>query len=196
MPCLPIAAGCVLLADAGVVPGDGRPAVWIDWPEGAARSGGWLAAVPAGAVEVGSAVPAAESLGGMQVVVEAGLRDAVAASRDARQDAADASPAGTVAWLDAPDGRRDDPVEQRDGLDVRRDDRDARRGDPAGCREDLSRDDPDDRQAGQVECPAGQAARLYRDGRDARPEDECQADPDERRGDDPDHPDATHREAA
>jgi hypothetical protein len=132
----------------------------------------------------------------MQVVVEAGLRDAVAASRDARQDAADVSPAGTVAWLDAPDGRRDDPVAQRGGPDVRRGDRGARRGDPAGCREGLSRDDPDDRLAGQVECPAGQAARLYRDGRDARPEDECRADPDERREDDPDHPDATHREAA
>lgn len=123
----------------------------------------------------------------MQAVVEAGLRDAVAASRDARQDAADASPAGTVAWLDDRDGQRDDPAEQRDGPGARQDDRDARRGVPAGCREGL---------AGQAACPVGQAGRLYRDDRDVRPADAPRAGPDERRGDDPGHPGAMRREAA
>jgi len=192
MPCLPIAAG-VLPAGASVAPEAVRPAVWIDGPEGAARSGGWLAAVPAGAAEAGWAVPAAGRLGGMRVVVVAVLRAAMVALRDARQDAADASPAGTVAWLDAPDGQRDDPVEQRDGPDARQDDRDARRGGPAGCRvpEGLV-----DRLAGQAERPGGQAARLHRDDRDVCPEDACRADPDERRAGDPGHPDAMRREAA
>ncbi len=118
----------------------------------------------------------------MPVVVVAVLRAAMVALRDARQDAADASPAETVAWLDA-------PVEQRDGPDARQDDRDARRGDPAGCRvpEGL---------AGQAERPGGQAARLHRDDRDVCPEDACRADPDERRAGDPGHPDAMRREAA
>ena len=180
MPCLSIAAGCVLLAGAGVAPETvPPPAVWIDWPEDAARSDGWRAAVPAGAVEVGSAVTAvarAGRLGGMQVVVVAALRAVTVAL-----------PAGTDERLDVPAGQSDDLVELRDGQDALRVGRDARRAAPAGCREAL---------AGQAERPAGQAARLYRDDRDVGPEGVCRADPDERRGGDPVHPDATRREAA
>lgn len=140
--------------------------------------------MPAGAVEVGSAVTAVERAGhsdGMQVAVVAVPQGATAALRDALQDAADGLPAGTVDWLDAQGGQRDDPAEQRDG-------RDARRGVPAGCREDLCREDLADR-------PAGQAVR--RDGRDAHPDDRDarQAGPDECQGD-LGHPDAMRREAA
>ena len=163
---LSIAAG-VLLAGAGVAPGAVRPpAVWIDWPEGAARSDGWRAAVPAGAVAAGSdviAVARAGRLGGMQVVVVAALRAVTAAL-----------PAGTDERLDVPDGQRE--AESRDGQDARRDGQDVRRGAPAGCREAL---------VGQAERPGGQAARLYRDDRDVGREDVCRADPDERRGGDP-----------
>jgi len=190
MPRLSIAAGCALLADAAVAPGAERPAVWIDWPEDAARSDGWLAAVPAGAVEVGSVVPAgarAGRSGGMQDVVVAEPRAAMAASRDALLVAADALPAGMVDWPGAPVESRDDPAEPRDDRDARRGGWEVRRGAPAGCREAL---------AGRAERPGGQAARLHRDGRDVGPEDVCQADPDERREGDPVHPDAMRREAA
>src|SRR6185312_12373246 len=170
MPRLSIAAGCVLLAGAGVAPGAVPPtAAWIDWPGVAAHSDGWRAAAPADAVAAGSAVPAAERAGrwgGMQAAVAALAavpRDAVAAPRDAPQDAADALPAATVDWLDAPDGPRDDPAGQQDGLDARRDA-------PAGCREDLCRED-------LADCPAGQAER--RDGR-AAPQDDRVAHPDDR----------------
>ncbi len=116
----------------------------------------------------------------MQVVVVAALRAGMAASRDALPD-------GTDERLDVPAGQPDDPVEPRDGQDALRDDRDARRGAPAGCRVVL---------AGRAERPGGQAARLYRDDRDVGPEDVCRADPDERQGGDPVHPDAMRREAA
>src|SRR6185312_8679097 len=177
MPRLSIAAGCVLLAGAGVAPGAVLPtAVWIDWPEVAAHSDGWRAAVPADAVAAGSAVPAAERVGHLDgrlaavAVPRAALRDAVAAPRDALQDAADALPAATVDWLDAPDGPRDDPAGQQDAPDALRDGRDVRRGAPAGCREDLCRED-------LADCPAGQAER--RDGR-AAPQDDRVAHPDDR----------------
>lgn len=189
MPCLLIAAGYVLLADAAVVPGDVRPAVWIDWPEGAARSDGWPAAVPAGAVAVVTAAGRAGRSDGKRAVVVAALRDAAAASRDALQDVADAFPAATDERLDVPDGQPDDPAELRDA-------RGARRDDPDVPREDLAREDLDDRPGGQAEHRDGRAVRLRRDGRDAGLEDARRADPDERRGDDPGHPDAMRREAA
>lgn len=159
----------------------------MDGPEGAARLDGWRAAVPAGAVAAGLAVPAVARAGrpdAIQVVVEAGLRDAAAVSRAARRDVADALPAATDERLDVPDGQPDDPAELRDG-------RDARRDGPAVCREDR-----DDRLAGRAERPVGQAARLHRDDRDVGPEDARRVGPDERRGDDPGHPGAKRREAA
>lgn len=166
----------------------------MDWPEGAARLDGWRAAVPAGAVAAGLAVPAVARAGrpdAIQVVVEAGLRDAAAVSRGALRDVADVLPAATDERLDVPDGQPDDPAEPRDARDARQDDRDARRDDPAVCRAD-----PDDRRAGRAERPVGQAARLHRDDRDVGPEDARRAGPDERRGDDPGHPGAKRREAA
>lgn len=194
--CLFIAAGRALLAGGAVAPETVSPAaVWIDWPESAAHSDGWWAAVPAGAVEAGSPVTAVESAGrsdGMQVAVAVLLAatDGTAARRDAIRDVVAVLPVGTVDWLDAPGGQRDAPAEQQDGRDALQDDRDARRGDPADYREELA------------DCPAGQAER--RDGRDA-----CRDDPDARRDDrdarqagpdecqgDLGHPDATHREAA
>ena len=115
--------------------------------------------------------------------------------RDAILDAVDALPVGTADWPDAPGGQRDDPAERRDGPDALQDGPDARRGDPAGCREDLCRED-------LADCPAGQAERrdgrvAYPDGRDGRRADlgVRRAGPDECQGD-LDHPDATHREAA
>jgi len=191
MPRPSIAAGCDLLAGAAVAPETvPPPAVGIDWPEGAARSDGWLAAVPAGAVEVGSVVPAVARAGrsdGMRVVVEAELRAATAVSRAALQDAAAALPDGTDERLDVPAGQPDDPVEPRDDRDARRDGWEARRGAPACCQEAL---------AGRAERPGGQASRRHRDGRDAGPEDVCRADPAERREGDPVRPDAMRREAA
>ena len=160
--CLFIAAGCDFLACALVAPETVPPAaVWIDWPEGAAHSDGWRAAVPAGALAAGSAVTAVERAGrwgGMQVVV--------VVRRGAILDAVDALPVGTADWPDAPGGQRDDPAERRDGPDALQDGPDARRGDPAGCREDLCRED-------LADCPAGQAERrdgrvAYPDGRDGR----------------------------
>ena len=109
----------------------------------------------------------------MQVVVVAALLAAMAARRDATRDVVAVLPVGTVDWLD-------DPAGQRDGRDALQAGRDARRGDPAGCREDLCQEDLADRPA----------------GRDGRPEDVCQADPAERRVGDPVHPDAMRREAA
>jgi hypothetical protein len=79
----------------------------------------------------------------MQVVVVAALRAVTAASRDALPD-------GTDERLDVPAGQPDDPVEPRDGQDALRGGRDARRGAPAGCREDLCREDLADRPAGQA----------------------------------------------
>lgn len=200
MQCLSIAAGFVLPAGAGVAPADVLPpAVWMDGPEDAARSDGWPAAVPAGAVAVVTAAARAGRSDATQVVVVALLRDAVAASRAAQRDVADALPAATDERMDVPDELPDDPAGQRDARDARRDVRGVRRGDPAVCREDRD---------GQAERPAGRAARLYRDGRDpgqadqavgredARQGDACQAGPDERRGDDPGHPGAKRREAA
>jgi hypothetical protein len=128
------------------------------------------------------------------------LRDAGVASRDVRQDVADALPAATDERLDVPDGQQDDPAELRDARDARQGGRDVRRDDPAVYREDR-----DDRLAGQAERPAGRAARLYRDDRvvclyqddrDVRPEDARWAGPDARRGADPGRPGATRREAA
>ena len=159
-------------------------AVWIDWPAGAAHSDGWRAAVPAGAVAAGSAVTAVERAGRsgeMQV--------AMAALRVAIPDAADALPVGTADWLDAPGGQRDDPAERRDGRDVLLDDRGARRGDPAGCREDLYREDLADRPAGQAERRDGRASRTGTIGTYARP---VRTNVRAILG----RPDATHREAA
>jgi hypothetical protein len=116
----------------------------------------------------------------MQVAMAA-LLAATAAHRDALRDVVAVLPVETVDWLDAPGG-------QRDGRDAFRDDRDVRRGVPAGCREDLCREDLADRPAGQAERRAGRVA--YPDDRDAR-----QAGPDECQGD-LGHPDAMHREAA
>ena len=123
----------------------------------------------------------------MQVAMAA-LLAATAAPRDALRDVVAVLPVGTVDWLDAPGGQRDDPAELQDGRDVFRDDRDVRRGVPAGCREELCREDLADRPAGQAERRAGQVA--YPDDRDVR-----QAGPDECQGD-LGHPDAMHREAA
>ena len=108
----------------------------------------------------------------MQVVVVVARRAAMAA--------VDALPVGTAEWPDAPGGQRDDPAERRDGRDALQDGRDVRRGDPAGCREDLCQEDLADRPAGQAERRDGRVA--YPDGRDGRREDVCRADPDERRG--------------
>jgi hypothetical protein len=123
------------------------------------------------------------------------MQVARAALRVAIRDAADALPVGTADWLDAPGGQQDDPAERRDGRDALLDDRGARRGDPAGCQEDLCRED-------LADCPAGQAGRrggrvAYRDDRDVRQADRDvrQAGPDECQGD-LGHPDAMHREAA
>lgn len=182
-----IAAG-VLPAGAGVAPADvPPPAVWMDGPEGAAHSDGWLAAVPAGAVEAVTAAERAGRSDGMQVVVVAVLPAVTAASRAALQDAADALPAGMDARLDVPAGQPDDPAESRDDRDARRDGRGACRGALAGCRVAL---------AGRALRPAGQAARQHRDDRDVGPEDARRADPDVRQGDDPGHPDAMRRGAA